>query len=452
MFANLCFEDDSSVQALGCSAALLTLFPRGRALLLSCLRQATAGATSGVLDLPTSVLRGILAQHPLRFRLNTCSLVCIAWAAAAAEATTEIIVDSRRWEQRHHDSIAAWRRKYASSTALQQLVVSGFVRLMFSLPWQQLRGLRVLVLTDLKLLTEGSMRQLSRLTALTKLELWALVYSSSCSTWAVESQVRALQQAGQPATADEIVNRAAVAATSSELAHALPRMPALVSLTLEGDTASALLPALTAAGPAGGVNVLRQQLASLTLARTACITPELIAALPASVTHLELQAAGPDLMQYVQGGWDITDSFKVSQASTPRLGQLTQLQELHLKGIGVDGSEPGRLTALFASLSQLKAFSINGHSAVVPQPDTVWGEDATGSSPALAEFFAAMGCLTSLRSLQVTGGFRCEHWDPVDGVPWWEEEGEEPPEDYAPLTAGEQADGRHLQRSWGAVN
>jgi hypothetical protein len=82
----------------------------------------------------------------------------------------------------------------------------------------------------------------------------------------------------------------------------------------------------------------------------------------------------------------------------------------------------------------------------------VWGEDATGSSPALAEFFAAMGCLTSLRSLQVTGGFRCEHWDPVDGVPWWEEEGEEPPEDYAPLTAGEQADGRHLQRSWGAVN
>jgi hypothetical protein len=182
---------------------------------------------------------------------------------------------------------------------------------------------------------------------------------------------------------------------------------------------------------------------------------------------------------------------KISQASTPRLGQLTQLQRLDLKGIGLNGSEPGSLTGLFSALTQLTAFSINGHTAV---------SDADNASrrPELAEFLFAVGCLTGLRSLEMRGGVRCMVWesdeedsesdgdpgsgdseseedpeseaaesegadkegsgdenpaadeedpdDPSDSDsegPWSdEEEGGEPPADYAPLTAGAQADSR----------
>jgi hypothetical protein len=219
-------------------------------------------------------------------------------------------------------------------------------------------------------------------------------------------------------------------------------MPALVSLALGSDSARALLPALTA--PAGGVNVLQQQLASLRLSKATCITPELIAALPATLTCLQLEALAPGTDQY-EDVWKITNTVKISQASTPRLGQLTQLQRLDLKGIGLNGSQPDSLTGLFSALTQLTAFSINGYTAVVQ------AQDATGK-PELAEFLSAVGSLTSgpagLRSLEISGGFRCVHLDLDDEELWWDEDEDEeppvPPADYAPLTAGAQADVRLL--------
>jgi hypothetical protein len=417
----------------------------GAAAVHLCHEQAPAGAAASELppaapsqDLPTSVLTRILAQHSLKFRLGTCSLVSRAWAAAAAEATTAVSASSNwKWKQHHYDSLAAWLRKHAPSAGLQQLAFEDPYRERrdeFSPPWQQLQTLRVLRLKSC-LLPAGSMRQLSALTALTELSLCSVVCSSSSSQVVTRSQAREQQQkqAGRPAPAARR-DLAAMAATASQLARTLPRLPALLSLELDSDSSAALLPALTAA--AGGMNFMQQQLASLTLRETACITPELIAALPGSLTRLELQAVGPGLRQYTQSGWDITDSVHISQASTPRLGQLTRLRELHLKGIGVDvstdGGEPGSLTSLFSKLTQLTAFSINGHNAVAE-----YSLHATGG-PELAEFLSAMGCLTGLRSLQMTGGFRCEVWAWDDEPPWWEEEGEEPPEDCAPLTAGAQ--------------
>lgn len=141
-----------------------------------------------ILALPTGVLRQILAQHPLDTRLGTFSLVCSAFAAAAAEATTSILIfDNRRLKQRHYDSLAAWLRKHASSAPLQQLMVAGYGRRTrsFPIPWQQLHGLRVLKLAgSSRVLPCGSMWKLSGLTALTELDLlW------SPSHWQVTMQV-----------------------------------------------------------------------------------------------------------------------------------------------------------------------------------------------------------------------------------------------------------------------
>lgn len=187
-----------------------------------------------------------------------------------------------------------------------------------------------------------------------------------------------------------------------------------------------------------GVNALQQQLAALRLSRAACISPELIAALSATLTRLELHALAPgetpteyQLPEQTQEGvWEITDRFRVSQGSTPRLGQLTQLQHLDLHGIGLDGSEPGRLTGLFSALTQLTGFGINADQALV---ETKHG-DATGR-PELAEFLSAVECLTSLRSLEMTGVFVCM-FDSDDEEEWYEEHGEPFADSNAPLTAG----------------
>jgi hypothetical protein len=348
------------------------------------------------------------------------------------------------WKQHHYDSLAAWLGRHAASAGLQQLALdcADWRHNSFSPPWHQQQSLRVLNIASCEL-PASSMRELSHLTALTELSFCDVVTSSSSSSSGssqvlTRSQAKEQQQKQVVLAATRPPARAAgpatVAATASELGCTLPRLHALVSLTLGGHTVSALLPALTAPAPAAGVNVLQQQLASLKLLETACITPELLAALPGTLTRLELQAVGPGLSQFPQGGWDITKNVLISQASTPQLGQLTQLQQLHLKGIGVTGRQPGSLTALFCGLTQLTAFSINGHSAVAR------GRLPATGSPELGEFMSAMGCLTNLRSLQMTGGFRCVHWelDSDDEELWWEEEEEEPPTDYAPLTAGVQ--------------
>lgn len=161
----------------------------------------------------------------------------------------------------------------------------------------------------------------------------------------------------------------------------------------------------------------------------ACITSDLIAALPASLTCLVLAGAGPGLSQFSEGGVDSTKSIKISQHTTPRLGQLTCPKGLMLHGISVDCDEDGSLTGLFSGLTQLTSLSMNAHSLIAGSNTDV------NHSPSLAEFLAGMGCLTGLRSLRMIGGFRCFNWgsDMEEEEDLWDEEFA----DLAPLCAGE---------------
>lgn len=167
-----------------------------------------------------------------------------------------------------------------------------------------------------------------------------------------------------------------------------------------------------------------QQLVSLEVQDTSCITPNLIAALPASLTRLVLAATPliPSVGMYPGIGVKITDSLSVSKHSTPRLALLTQLQELSLQGIGLDCSTTNGLADLFSDLTQLTSLSMNGQDAV---------EDMfidASQSPKVAGFLSAVGCLTVLHSFKLIGGFNC--LQPIE-LEWWEQE------DLAPLCVGE---------------
>lgn len=204
---------------------------------------------------------------------------------------------------------------------------------------------------------------------------------------------------------EEIDSIAAPAASSSELAHALCHLPALKTLVLRGASAPALLPALTAdsSDRIDSSSNTVQQLVSLEVQDTSCITPNLIAALPASLTRLVLAATPliPSVGMYPGNGVKITDSLSVSKHSTPRLALLTQLQELSLQGIGLDCSTTNGLADLFSDLTQLTSLSMNGQDAV---------EDMfidASQSPKVAGFLSAVGCLTGLHSFKLIGGFNC---------------------------------------------
>lgn len=179
----------------------------------------------------------MLALLPLRLRLGTCSLVCRTWAAAAADATTAITVTGWEWsrrDQQRWDALAAWLRQHASPAALHQLVFNrrGFTYAngplpSFDPPLQQLRGLRVLRLAPCQL-PAGNLRELSGLSALTDLDL----HDVRCSSSPAIAQQAAQQQPPMRDAAAEVAS--SLAATTAELAHALPRLPALSHLSLGG--------------------------------------------------------------------------------------------------------------------------------------------------------------------------------------------------------------------------
>ena len=94
-------------------------------------------------------------------RLGSCALVCRAWRAAAAMATTEI--DKAYVTQATCDSLSAWLQSHPAPAAISSISInapwSSNPQLQLQLPLQQLRGLHVLILERVPWMPAAQLQQ-----------------------------------------------------------------------------------------------------------------------------------------------------------------------------------------------------------------------------------------------------------------------------------------------------